>query len=539
MAFLTWTQWQVELGSAPADVPEPEVVEIPAADRLPSIEPDAGATPVPIPPPAADQTATPLDVTAPPVPEGSLITVATDVFDIQISTQGGALVSGKLKDYPLTKDNPDVPVQLLTNSEELTYVIQSGLVDRDRGGPTHIANMQSVTDSYTLTGDVLEVPLTWNGANGISVEKIYRFYPGRYNIDVEYRVNNGGAQDWQALNYVQIRRTHNPPERSMFNVDSYSYDGAVFYDSESFEKIDPDDIEDDPLKRTLSGGWIAFIQHHFLTAAVPPGDRDYTYDANFSNGKLTMRASGPLQSVGAGQSATFSNTLFVGPKLQSQLEKTAPDLERTVDYGFLTILAAPLFWLLDQVHRFVQNWGWAIIIVTILIKLAFYKLTEASGKSMAKMRKLQPRLKALQDRYKDDRQALSQHMMDLYKKEKVNPAAGCLPMLIQIPFFIAFYWVLLESVEMRQAPFALWINDLSARDPFFVLPLLMGIAMWFQQKLNPAPPDPVQAKVMQILPVMFTVFFAFFPAGLVLYWLTNSVLSIAQQWNINRKLGAN
>jgi len=251
---------------------------------------------------------------------------------------------------------------------------------------------------------------------------------------------------------------------------------------------------------------------------------------------VNIKAEGPVITVEPGEEALLEETLYVGPKLQTQLEKLAPGLALTVDYGRLALLAKPLFWLLQQVHDVVGNWGWAIIIVTFLIKLAFYKLTEASGKSMAKMRKLQPRLKALQERYKDDRAALSQHMMDLYKREKVNPAAGCLPMIIQIPFFIAFYWVLLESVEMRQAPFALWITDLSARDPFFILPLLMGVAMFVQQKLNPAPPDPVQAKVMTILPVMFTGFFAFFPSGLVLYWLTNSVLSVIQQWNINRKL---
>jgi len=289
---------------------------------------------------------------------------------------------------------------------------------------------------------------------------------------------------------------------------------------------------------SVTGGWIASIQHHFLSAAVPPTEESFNYDSKVSNGKLTLRGTGPTISVAPGETKTVNAEFFVGPKLQEQLDETAPGLALTVDYGILAILAQPLFWLLQQVHDAVGNWGWSIIIVTFMIKLAFYKLTEASGRSMAKMRKLQPRLKALQERYKDDRQALSQHMMDLYKREKVNPAAGCLPMLVQIPFFIAFYWVLLESVEMRQAPFALWITDLSSRDPYFVLPLLMGVAMFVQQKLNPAPPDPVQAKVMMFLPVMFTVFFAFFPSGLVLYWLTNSVLSVLQQWNINRKMGA-
>jgi len=244
------------------------------------------------------------------------------------------------------------------------------------------------------------------------------------------------------------------------------------------------------------------------------------------------------EAIAPGSSKTFATTLFVGPKLQSQLEQIDDSLKLTVDYGWLTIISQPLFWLLSKVFGFVGNWGVSIIIVTFLIKLAFYKLTESSGRSMAKMRNLQPRMKALQDRYKDDRQALSQAMMELYKREKVNPAAGCLPILIQMPFFLAFYWVLLESVEMRQAPFALWITDLSTRDPYFILPLIMGAAMFIQQKLNPAPADPVQAKVMQIMPVMFTAFFAFFPSGLVLYWVTNTLLSIAQQWKINNVVEA-
>ena len=256
----------------------------------------------------------------------------------------------------------------------------------------------------------------------------------------------------------------------------------------------------------------------------------------FAGEKITLRGTGPTLTVAPGETRSISSTLFVGPKLQSQLNETAPGLALTVDYGLLTLLAQPLFKLLEFIHGLIGNWGWSIILVTFLIKAVFYKLTETSGRSMAKMRKLQPRLKALQERYKDDRQALSTQMMDLYKREKVNPAAGCLPMLIQIPFFISFYWVLLESVEMRQAPFALWITDLSSRDPYFILPLLMGAAMFVQQKLNPAPPDPMQAKIMSILPIMFTGFFAFFPAGLVLYWLTNSVLSVLQQWNINRKM---
>jgi YidC/Oxa1 family membrane protein insertase len=324
----------------------------------------------------------------------------------------------------------------------------------------------------------------------------------------------------------------------MFDVETYSFQGPVAYDGKKYEKLDVEELPTTPFTQSLSQGWFGAIQHHFLAAAVPPAAETWSYDGRFADGKFLVSAIGPLQAVPPDGLARFSSKLFIGPKVQKELTATAPGLELTVDYGRLTLLAQPMFWLLNKVHGVVQNWGVAIILVTLLIKLVFYKLSEKSGRSMAGMRKLQPRMKALQERYKDDRQAMSSALMELYKKEKINPAAGCLPMLVQIPFFISFYWVLLESVEMRQAPFVLWITDLSSKDPFFVLPLLMGAAMFFQQKLNPPPPDPVQAKMMQIMPIVFTGFFAFFPAGLVLYWLTNSVLSIAQQWRINKVLGA-
>ncbi len=545
MAFLTWTKWQSEHQPPPGAemVDEAPSIQAPAAadpaDLLPSV---SGPAELPGEPPAAPDNLPTTAQIAPAAPASATagaatIMIETDVFELSVSAQGGTLVGARLKNYPLSKDTPDVQVDLLSNAPDDLYTIATGLVDSNREGPTHLADLTTAEKSYRMTGATLEVPFRWKNASGVSVEKIYRLKRGEYDIDIEYRIRNAGAADWRALSYMQIRKLHNPPERSMFDVDSYSYNGPIYYDGEKYEKIDPEDLADTPLKATIAGGWLASIEHHFLTAAIPPADQDFSYDASFTNGFVTVRSSGPAIVVPAGGETVTSSTLFVGPKLQNQLSATAPDLDLTVDYGFLALLAKPLFWLLQKVHGFVGNWGWSIILVTFLIKLAFYKLTETSGRSMAKMRKLQPRLKALQERYKDDRPALSTHMMDLYKREKVNPAAGCLPMLVQIPFFIAFYWVLLESVEMRQAPFALWINDLSSRDPFFVLPLLMGIAMFVQQKLNPAPPDPVQAKVMSILPVMFTVFFAFFPAGLVLYWLTNSVLSIVQQWNINRRLG--
>ena len=470
------------------------------------------------------------------------ISVTTDVFNIEISTQGGTLQGATLSNYPVAKDRPDELVRLLDTTGRTYALIESGV--RAAGGgaeATHLQMFTAARSSYELGDtDELVVPLTWTDASGLKVEKRYRFTRGGYGIGLEQVVTNGSAAEWRGAEYVRIKRHSHEVERSMFDVDSYSFDGPIVYDGDKSEKLKRDDLLDDgKYEYTAQQGWFGSIQHHFLRAVVPTPGVDYKYDVAVIGEVATSSAiRRSLVSVVPGETETFSTMLFVGPKLQQQLEEIDESLKLTVDYGWLTIISQPLFWLLSFVYGFVANWGVAIIVVTFLIKLAFYKLTESSGRSMAKMRNLQPRMKALQDRYKDDRQALSQAMMDLYKREKVNPAAGCLPILIQMPFFLAFYWVLLESVEMRQAPFALWITDLSTRDPYFILPLIMGVAMFTQQKLNPAPADPVQAKVMQVMPIMFTVFFAFFPSGLVLYWVTNTLLSIAQQWKVNKVVEA-
>jgi YidC/Oxa1 family membrane protein insertase len=489
----------------------------------------AGGTAV-SPPAAAAQPAKPA---LPPVH------VRTDVLDVKLDLVGGDLRAAALPTYPVHKDRPDVPVELLAQDAARLFVFHSGLTGPG-AQPDGQAVYRAEQSEYQLAdgANELAVRLLWESDSGVRVEKTLTFRRGSYEVDVAYRIHNGSAAPYRAASYLQIERRHLPPARSYFNVDSYSFTGPVAYNGEKYEKIKLEKLADEPFRHSAVNGWIASIQHHFLAAAVPAAGESWLYDIRWDGSIYTLSATGPARDIPAGEDGAAQARLFVGPKLQSQLAATAPGLALTVDYGALTILAQPLFWLLQKIHLFVGNWGWAIIIATFLIKLAFYKLTEASGRSMAKMRKIQPRLKALQDRHKDDRAALSQAMMELYKKEKVNPAAGCLPMLIQIPFFIAYYWVLLESVEMRQAPFALWISDLSSRDPYFVLPLLMGVAMFVQQSLNPAPPDPVQAKIMKIMPVMFTVFFAFFPAGLVIYWLTNSILSILQQWRINKVLAA-
>jgi len=542
MVWLTVQSWQTTF--APKPVATTSTTAVPSAPDGPASAPAKAPPSLPSlaagTAPAVPGTA-PAATAEPPAPPATLIRVRTDVLDLAIDARGGNIVEAKLPKYPVHKDQPDVPVELLSPDPARFFAFQGGLRAAD-GQPeaNHLATFTAAGTDYTLEPGAteLKVPLRWESPTGVVVIKTYTFRPGRFEIDLNHTVQNNGTQPYQAAEYLQLHRLFTPHQQSMFDVETYSFNGPVTYDGDSYQKLDVEDLAATPFSQSVPKGWFAAIQHHFLAAAVPPATETWNYAGSFADGKFLVSAIGPLQVIPPSGAATFSSKLFVGPKLQSELKTVAPGLELTVDYGRLTLLAQPMFWLLDNVHRFVGNWGLTIILVTLLIKLVFYKLSETSGRSMAGMRKLQPRMKALQERYKDDRQAMSTALMELYKKEKINPAAGCLPMLVQIPFFIAFYWVLLESVEMRQAPFALWITDLSSKDPFFILPLLMGAAMFFQQKLNPPPPDPVQAKMMQIMPIVFTGFFAFFPAGLVLYWLTNSVLSMAQQWRINKVLGA-
>lgn len=537
--FMTWQAWQLDYNttapapiaastttSAVTGVPEsgvPDVAPTPVQNGVPSLEP------------ANTPTAAIVET-----PSAKIIQVKTDVLDLEIDLRGGDIVSAETLKYPVAKDRPDELIRLLSRDPADYGRFETGLVipPNNAEGPTHFAAFSAPKTRYELgSADELIVPLTWTNNSGVVVTKSYRFTPGSYRIDLAFDVNNESSEPITATAYARIVETAKQPERSMVDVETYSFDGPVVFNGDSYDKIKIDDLEDgDPQKFSAQNGWIAAIEHHFLAAVIPPQNQTWAYDADLKQGYFSVKTLGTeaAQTVSPGSRETLNLTLFVGPKLQSQLAEIAPKLTLTVDYGILTLLAQPLFWLLDKVHSVVLNWGFAIILVTFIIKLLFYRLTAASGRSMAKMRSLQPRMKKLQERYKDDRPALSREMMDLYKREKVNPAAGCLPILVQMPFFLAFYWVLLESVEMRQAPFMLWINDLSSKDPFFVLPLLMGGAMFFQQRLNPAPADPIQAKVMSVLPVVFTVFFAFFPAGLVLYWLTNTLLSIAQQWRINK-----
>ena len=478
--------------------------------------------------------------TAPEVARASTDTihVLTDVLDLEISLMGGDLIRADLPVYPLHKDRPNVPVRLFnTGDAETLFVLESGLASAaPEAAPNHHAHYTSAAQEYRLASgaEQLSVPLSWTSAAGVTVTKTFVFSRGLYQVNLRYDVQNPTPQPWQAASYAQLRRHAPPVTRSMFDTESYSFRGPAIYDGEKYRKLTLTDDKDSKFTQSVSDGWLGALQHHFVAAIVPAARQTYRYAIEVRGDDFVLSARGPTKIIAAGADGQFTETLYFGPKLQAQLEKAGPQLDRAADYGKLTIIAKPLFIVLSWVHGLFGNWGWAIVFTTILIKACFYWLSQKSGRSMAKMRNLAPRMKALQERYKDSKDQLGREMLELYKKEKVNPAAGCLPMLVQIPFFLAFYWVLLESVEMRQAPFGLWIQDLSSRDPFYVLPILNGAAMFGQYKLNPTPPDPIQAKVFMFMPVFMTFTFAWFPSGLVLYWVTNTVLSIAQQWNINR-----
>jgi YidC/Oxa1 family membrane protein insertase len=541
LALLAWMniiQWDRDFGAqsaaSTATTATAPVVAPAAPGAASSSLPELPAATAPAA--AAPAVATQAPATSAVAAAAPSIRVVTDVIDMDISLQGGDMLRADLLQYPRDK-KPGSPAVRLLSTDDATYgVVRSGLRAADgRAEPTHLALYTAPASEFRLApgAQELRVPLTWTDGQGVTVTKTYVFKPGQYAVEVIYDVQNASTADWKAASYVQFARHVYSQSRSMFDVESYAFRGPAVYDGEKYQKLSVDK-DDEAFRQAFADGWMAEMQHHFVAAAVPPKGEIYDFSQQLEGSHSLVSYRGPLKSVPAGGSATFSETLFIGPKLQEQLQKAGPKLELTVDYGRLTILSNPLFHLLQWVHKYVQNWGVTIIIVTILLKLLFYKLTEKSGRSMAKMRAIAPRIKAIQERYKDDREQLAKQTMELYKREKINPVAGCLPILVQIPVFLAFYWALLESVEMRQAPFFGWIQDLSSKDPYFILPILMGFGMFAQFKLNPAPPDPMQAKMFAFMPVIMTVMMAWFPAGLVLYWLTNTLLSIAQQWQINR-----
>ena len=490
----------------------------------------------------------------------NIITIKTDVLALEIDTQGGTIQNLDLLGYPTEKSNTLVdklramiglaaaekntaPVRLFDSNQEKLFVAQSGLIAGSgfAPAPNHHSVFKNEQSHYDLKigEDSLTVPLTWTDNNGLMITKSFTFKRGSYQITLEQKVKNDSAKAWSGRQYSQLFKV--PEESSgggMLTGGMRAYDGGVIYtEKNKYQKISFKDMADENLDVVSPGGWTAMIQHYFASAWVPPADQEnHFYTKTLSDGHYVIGTYSPAVTVNANSAAEFVAQLFAGPKIQPMMEKTAPGLELTVDYSFLTFIGKPIYWLLNQIHDALGNWGVAIIGVTLCIKLLFFPLSQASYKSMAKMRKIQPRLKELQERFADDRPRFNTEMMGLYKKEKVNPLGGCLPILVQIPVFMCLYWVLSETVEFRQAPFMLWIQDLSTQDPFYILPVIMGITMKIQQGLNPAPIDPIQAKIMKMFPIVFTIFFLFFPAGLVLYWVVNNTLSIIQQSYITRQI---
>ena len=472
---------------------------------------------------------------------GRIITVHTDVLEVKIDLVGGDVVGAALKNYPKTLDDPSDPFVLLERNATRTYVAQSGLVGPDGIDQKERATYRAERDVYELSGsEPLEVTIEHVGSDSaLRVTKSFLFSPGSHTVTVNQTISNPSGVSAQVTPFVQLKRDSSPaPVASDAGMGMQPFLGsALTQPDQRFTKFDFEDMAEDPFRADLTGGWIAMLQHYFVSAWVPDPNSTYRFRTRQTqSGDNIIGYTGPALAVAPGETVVVSNQLYVGPKNQSVLADLATHLDLVVDYGWLWWIAQPLFWLLTVIQGVVVNWGVAIICLTLLVKLAFFQLSAAGYKSMARMRKVQPRIMAIREEYANDKAKQSQAMMELYKKEKINPLGGCFPILVQMPVFIALYWVLMESVELRQAPFALWIHDLSVMDPYFVLPILMGASMYFMQKLNPAPPDPMQAKIMQWMPIVFTFFFLWFPAGLVLYWLCNNLLSMAQQYLINRRI---
>ena len=523
--IMLWDAWQKQGQPKLATATTAPAVGAPAAGVVPtpSLPPATGAAiPVAVPPNAVAA-----------LPGAATAKIRTDLYVADISSQGGDITRLELVRHPDTEDKSKHFV-LFDNGVKHVYLAQSGVIGE--GLPNHKTEWKLAAGEQVLKDgeQQLEVRLEANTASGGKVVKTYVFHRGSYQIEVRHEGVAAGAHA-----YYQITRDGKPAEGQsnsmMMGVVTFT-GPAVFTDAEKFQKVEFADILKSKAKfaQKADNGWLAMVQHYFVSAWLPTAGTPREFFMRKVGEDLY--SAGVIVPVAADGKSTVS--LYAGPQEQDKLEKIAPGLDLVVDYGWLTVIAAPLFWVLGAIYKLVGNWGWAIMGLTLLLKLAFFPLSAASYKSMAKMRVLTPKLVKLKEAYGDDKQRLNQEMMAMYKREKVNPLGGCLPVLVQIPVFIALYWVLLGTVEMRNAPWLGWITDLSVKDPFYVLPLIMGATMFIQTKLNPTPPDPIQAKVMLFMPIMFTGMFLFFPAGLVLYWTVNNILSIAQQWQITRLVEA-
>jgi len=544
-ALLLWDAWQKHNAPKPPApaVPvagTPAVPAAPAPSATPSAVPSPSPTPQ-VPPAGAPGTAADAKV----APTGQAVVVTTDLFEVELNTAGGDIRRVTLFKVFSALDR-NKPLTLLAPGVEQYFVTQSGLLGE--GLPTHRATYRAEATQYRLEPgrDRVEVRLVASDASGAEVTKRFTFRRDTYEIGVSYEIRNTQAQPIAPYAYFQFLRDGNQPSQEAAQTSAIAgvatFTGpAVYTDEAKFVKVDFKDIDKGKQShaRKAKDGWIGLVQHYFVSAWLPQGSvqREF-FTSKVGENLYTAGVIVPVGAIAPGAAATVSMPLYIGPQETDKLARIAPGLELVVDYGWLYILAAPLFWVLKYIHAVVGNWGWAIILLTILIKLVFYPLNHKAGRSMAAMKVLGPKMEKLKQLYGDDRQKLNQAMMELYRTEKINPLGGCLPILVQIPVFIALYWVLLASIELRHAPWLGWIQDLSAPDPWYILPVVYAVSMFVQTKLNPQPADPVQAKVMLAMPIVFSIFFFFFPSGLVLYWVVQNLLSIAQQWHINRTLAA-
>jgi YidC/Oxa1 family membrane protein insertase len=531
--FMLWDGWQRQ------NQPQPVAAKDQASQQQASPAVASGGAPVPATslavPPAVSSNSVPLPAQVAVARPGAKVLVKTDVFVAEISAQGGDIVRLELPQHKATEDISK-PFVLMETEKDRIYQVQTGLIGE--GLPTHKTEfrMEPGTLEMKSGSDKLELRLEAPEANGIKVTKILTFSRGNYQIDVAYEIVNRGQNPLTSHAYFQLTRDGKVPEASMTNIATFT-GPAIYTDEGKFQKVEFADADKGKAKyvQKANNGWLAMVQHYFVAGWTPQGKGEREFfvrkvgDNLFSAGIIL-----PVAAVAPGQTSRVSVPLYAGPQEQAMLEKIAPGFDLVVDYGWLTVIAAPIYWLLELIHRFVGNWGWSIILLTVLIKAIFFPLSAASYRSMAKMKVVTPKLMKIKEQFAADRNRMNQEMMELYRKEKINPLGGCLPILVQIPVFIALYWVLLGSVEMRHAPWILWINDLSSKDPYYVLPIIMGVSMVVQTRLNPTPPDPIQAKVMMAMPIVFTFMFLWFPSGLVLYWTINNILSIAQQWQITR-----
>ena len=537
VGYLVWDTWQQDY-HRPQAAPS---VQSASSPELSAAVPDGNGD-LPEFKPASGQATEPAVETAIASGQSQRVTIHTDVLELEVDTRGASIVTADLLAYRQQATGDAPPVRLLDTAANRYFIAQAGYVGSRAELPNHLSNFQVDADSFRLAEgqDSLEVPFSWEGANGLRLVRTLRLTRGSYAIEVQDRFENTSAEPASFQAYRQLLRVQPPalPGSSFTNPAAYSFVGAAWYSPQGkFDKLKFADFKDEPLDLKNAQGWVAMLEHYFFAAWIPQAEEVHEFSTGIeTSDRYRVRALGPVLELGAGGSLQNSARLYIGPKLQDQLEGIAPGLKLTLDYGIFTVLAQPMAWLLGILHDLTGNWGWAIVLLVVLLKAGLFKLSEAQYKSFAKMRAVQPRIEALKERYGEDRQKFQTAMMELYKKEKINPMGGCLPILIQIPIFISLYWVLIEAVELRHAPWILWIQNLTAPDPYFILPVLNLLTMWATQKLSPTPGmDPVQKRIMQIMPIAFGVMFAFFPAGLVLYWTTNGALGLLQQWVITRR----